>query len=152
MMKRTVKDYIFVGIQLILFLGFIFNPSVFRMHLHNFFQGMGYGFMIIGVAVSAIAVVQLNRNLSTFPSPKPGSELIATGLYKRIRHPIYLGVLLTGLGFALGSNSGFRLVLTLLLFLLFYFKSEYEEKRLTEKFPGYTDYKKHTGRFISHWR
>lgn len=150
-MKRTFKDYVFVGIQLILFLGFIFNPFFLRMRLHGFFEGIGYGLMIAGVAISSIAILQLDRNLSPFPSPKPGSELIETGLYKTIRHPIYLGVLLAGLGFALGTNSGFRLILTILLLVLFYFKSEYEEKRLGEKFSGYEDYKSRTGRFTPRW-
>ncbi|WP_417266182.1 methyltransferase family protein [Brumimicrobium sp.] len=75
-------------------------------------------------------------------------NLIENGVYKFIRHPIYTGLILSFFGFAIISDSGYRILITAVLFLLFYFKTIYEEKRLIEKFPSYLEYKSRSGRFF----
>jgi len=52
------------------------------------------------------------------------------------------------LGIAFYTASYPRLAVTALLFILFHYKSRYEEQMLIEKFPGYVDYKLNTGRFL----
>ncbi len=44
--------------------------------------------------------------------------------------------------------NGIKLLVILLLLTIFYFKSQYEESLLTQKFPEYSEYKKKTRRFI----
>lgn len=150
-MKKTSKDYILVGIQLLLLATYFFNPSALKLGAHQFLHGVGFGLMGVGVIVTIIATLQLNKNLSPFPTPKSNARLIETGLYSGIRHPIYTGIMLTGFGLALGTDSGFRLILSVLLLILFYYKSKYEENRLSKKFPEYTAYKNRTGRFSARW-
>ena len=77
-------------------------------------------------------VIQLNKNLSPFPSPINGGELIDTGLYNYIRHPIYTSILSTLFGYGLYSASGYKILLTIALLVLFFYKSKYEEKKLGE--------------------
>jgi protein-S-isoprenylcysteine O-methyltransferase Ste14 len=108
--------------------------------------------LIIGVLTVAIALLQLNINLSPFPSPKSNSSLIKTGLYKFIRHPIYTGIILTTFGYGLYTDSFYKILISIGLYILFYFKSEYEEERLTKKFTDYKIYKKSTGRFFPQFR
>lgn len=108
----------------------------------------GVAIFVLGFIITVVAVMQLNVNLSPFPSPLPGAQLIETGVYKFVRHPIYTGLILAFFGYAIISDSGYRLVVSALLFLLFYFKTRYEEKQLLGKFSNYSEYKKRAGRFF----
>lgn len=109
---------------------------------------LGVGLFVLGALITIVAVFQLNVNLSPFPSPLPGSKLIETGVYKFVRHPIYTGLILAFFGYAIISDSGYKLLISTTLFLLFYFKTRYEENMLLAKFPTYLEYKNRTGRFF----
>ncbi|WP_295664340.1 isoprenylcysteine carboxylmethyltransferase family protein [uncultured Mucilaginibacter sp.] len=142
------KDLVFVGIQLLLFLIYILSPLAIKIDLNTFWRGVGLSLKITGFIILILATLQLNVNLSPFPTPSQDSHLITNGVYRYMRHPIYGGILLAAAGYSLNSADAFRLLVTLALFLLFYFKSNYEEKLLKKRFAGYSDYIKHTGRFL----
>nr|WP_315147284.1 methyltransferase [uncultured Flavobacterium sp.] len=92
--------------------------------------------------------MKLNKNLSPFPTPKNNVTLLENGLYKYARHPIYTGIILLVIGFSVYQNSWYKLLISLLLIILFYLKSTYEEERLEQKFPDYKNYKTKTRRFF----
>ena len=95
------------------------------------------------------SILNLNENLSPFPSPKSNSSLISTGIYRYIRHPIYAGILLSMMGYALYLMSVFKLFITLVLWIVFYFKSNLEERLLQKSvLVEYKDYMEMTGRFF----
>ena len=143
-MKRNPKDIFFVGIQLILFVIYIFRIPKIDFTIPPFVQWIGLVLSVAGIIISLASLLTLNKNLSPFPSPKTSSELIQSGIYKYVRHPIYLGILLFTFGFSLYSENTLRLLIFLALLILFIFKATYEEKLLQDKFPGYADYKKTT--------
>lgn len=148
-MKRLkAKDILFVGLQLLLFILFFLVPFKQGWHLPSWIKVSFLAVAITGLLIAALAVLQLRRNLSPFPSPILQGTLVQTGLYKNIRHPVYSGILLFFFGYAIWEENLFRLFIALLLLLLFYFKSAYEEKLLAEKFPEYKDYQKRTCRFF----
>lgn len=147
-MKLQTADFTFVFFQFVLFFLFIFEILQLQLTLPIVVQKIGITSTIIGVLIILIALLQLNKNISPFPTPKSASQLITTGLYKYIRHPIYTGIIATLLGYSLYTESGYKLLITSLLYILFSFKSRYEEKRLHIVFKNYGDYKKHTGRFL----
>lgn len=103
---------------------------------------------MFGALITVVAVLQLNVHLSPFPSPLPGAKLIENGVYGFVRHPIYTGIILAFFGYALICDSGYRLLISAALFVLFYYKSVYEENRLIDVFPKYSEYKTRTGRFF----
>ncbi|MDP1815617.1 MAG: methyltransferase [Leadbetterella sp.] len=103
---------------------------------------------IFGFIIVLIALFDLDKSLTAFPTPKNNSELITSGLYKYVRHPIYTGILLTVFGYSIYSASIPRLIISLLLLILFYFKTHYEAYKLSQKYPDYSAYKARTGRFI----
>jgi protein-S-isoprenylcysteine O-methyltransferase Ste14 len=148
-LKRS--DFIFVGIQMALFLALLF-PII------------GYNFIIIdevkiittiikwlGFALITVAILQLNKNISPFPTPKQGSQLIQSGVFKYIRHPIYTGILLVAFCIAICNGSVWQCTTSFLLLILFYFKSSYEEKKLSKVFFEYNNYKQKAGRFLPKW-
>lgn len=146
--KIKKKDLLFVGIQF-LFLTLFFTPF-FKISFQSitFLKYPGAAISIIGFLIILIAILQLNKNLTPFPTPKEGGSLIKTGLYKYIRHPIYTGVFLATLGLSLFNNSLWQICIAVTLLILFYFKSSYEESLLIEKYEEYKKYKETTNRFF----
>jgi protein-S-isoprenylcysteine O-methyltransferase Ste14 len=114
----------------------------------HFFKTIGLLLAIVGFLIALIAVLQLNKNLSPFPTPKENAILLENGLYKFVRHPIYSGLLLLFYGYGIYVDSIYKLLISSLLLVLFYFKTNYEEKQLERKFPDYSNYKQKAGRFL----
>lgn len=144
---KTWKDYLFVGIQFILFgmYAFDFLP---KFKLPPFVSYLGLIFAVAGFVMAVLSVLQLNKNLTVFPTPKTNSELITSGLYKFSRHPIYTGLILFTFGYAFFKLSLSKLAISFLLLILFYFKTKYEEMQLEVRFSNYKQYKQNVGRFF----
>ncbi|MGE3802492.1 MAG: isoprenylcysteine carboxylmethyltransferase family protein [Candidatus Kapaibacterium sp.] len=107
---------------------------------------------IAGTFLLLAGTRKLGSNLTPTPEPKHSAHLVVEGLYSRVRHPIYGGILLMIWGVTLLVFLGemqFPIVSTALLITLFFTaKSFYEEERLTERYPEYSSYKKSTWRFL----
>jgi protein-S-isoprenylcysteine O-methyltransferase Ste14 len=94
--------------------------------------------------VLGYSMVNLGSSLTPFPRPLPTAQLVTSGAYRLVRHPIYFGVLLAALGMSLWSLSPLRLLLTLLLALFFDRKANREETWLHERYPDYQAYRART--------
>lgn len=147
-MKKTSKDYIYVGTQFILFAVYVIPVQAITFASATFVNVVGIILVLVGVLMGLLSVIQLNKNLSPFPTPINGGELIETGLYKYIRHPIYTSILSTLLGYGLYSGSAYKILITVTLLVLFFYKSKYEERKLSLVFNDYPEYMKKTGRFL----
>lgn len=146
--KIKLKDFLFVGIQFFLLAIFFIDLINFHLIGIDFLKYPGLIISIVGFLIILIAILQLNKNLTPFPTPIDKGNLIETGLYKHIRHPIYTGIFLATLGIGLFNSSIWQLGISITLLILFYFKSNYEETMLIEKYKEYEAYKKSTGRFF----
>jgi protein-S-isoprenylcysteine O-methyltransferase Ste14 len=101
-----------------------------------------------GIAVVALAVGQLGAAATPLPRPQPTTQLVDSGPYRYVRHPIYVGVLLSALGFALLMSSLAALLLVCALAVLLDLKARREEAWLLEHDPAYGTYMRRTRRFI----
>lgn len=147
MKPKSLKDIVFVGLQLLLFVAFIIDIEVY--HLPQILPDAIYGILSgLAVAIFILSISQLNKNLSPFPSPKTDSTLVTSGLFKYIRHPIYSSILLGLMVWSLYQHSLYQLIISVVLLILFYFKSKYEEQQLISKFKDYKVYMKQAGRFL----
>jgi protein-S-isoprenylcysteine O-methyltransferase Ste14 len=98
-----------------------------------------------GLIVMLRARVALGRNWSANVTLKEGHQLVQTGPYKYIRHPIYSGLLLMLLGLAIYAGSFVWAVLFLLFCVGAYYKARKEEDFLATSFPlEYGKYRKRT--------
>ena len=147
-MKIGVKDIAYVGIQFLLFLAYLYDAPFLHFTLPSSVKDIFLGVSLIGIAIVLLSMMQLNIHLSPFPSPKKGSKLVQNGLYKFVRHPIYSGILVALFGYGVYTTSSYRLIISLALLVLFYYKSKYEEMRLQRNFSDYKSYQKTTGRFF----
>ncbi len=101
-----------------------------------------------GIGYACWARVHLGRNWSSKVVVKQDHALIRTGPYRLVRHPIYSGMLLALLGSAVafGEWRGFLALLSALIGVLF--RVYAEETRMSETFPEYADYKRHSSALV----
>jgi len=113
---------------------------------------LGIAMAVIGLIVIAIALlnhVQVNRAMVNIsPEPNASLQLVEIGLYRWIRHPIYLGVLLAGFGAALAHGHWVAILIAAILVVFFTYKSIFEERWLMRVYTGYAAYRQRTGRFL----
>ena len=109
---------------------------------------LGAALMLAGAGLLGVAVARLGRNLTPFPRPRPGGDLVTRGVYRHARHPIYGGVLLLATGWAVARLSPATAVAVLLLWWLLERKARYEERVLAEAYPAYPGYAARTRRFV----
>ncbi len=91
---------------------------------------------VVGLSIAFVARRTIAGNWSGNVEIKQDHELMTTGVYGLVRHPIYTGVLIMSLGtFLVGGNVAvFLFFLSLLLFFLF--KVRKEEELLSKHFPA----------------
>lgn len=149
-MKQNIsfKDYAFVAVQVLLFIAYFLPLRISDIQLPEWLCYSGLVLLGFSILFGAIAVLQLNTKLSPFPSPVASGKLITNGAFRISRHPIYTALIFSGFGYAIYGSSLYKISVTLSLLILFYYKSVYEEKLLSRRFPEYQDYKKRTRRFI----
>ena len=101
-----------------------------------------------GIGLALLGTRDLGPSLSPMPRPTDEAVLVESGVYRRIRHPIYLGVAAAALGWGLLTASLVAIVLAIALVTLLDLKARREEAWLRERFAGYPEYVRRTRRFV----
>jgi protein-S-isoprenylcysteine O-methyltransferase Ste14 len=96
--------------------------------------GFGLVFFALGLGFAIWARLHIGRNWGTPMSQKEEPELVSSGPYRLVRHPIYSGILLAGVGTAMALNWRW-LIFVLLAGVYFAYSATVEERYLTERFP-----------------
>ena len=102
----------------------------------------------LGVLIAIVAAIQLKRNLTPLPMPVEHGELIQTGLYAYVRHPIYLGVILMALAWFLHTQAVLTLVEFIAVMIFFEVKSRQEEYWMRQVYPEYAGYQRRTAKLV----
>jgi 2-amino-4-hydroxy-6-hydroxymethyldihydropteridine diphosphokinase len=95
---------------------------------------IGFSLYLVGAGAR-----ELGAAFTPNPTPRP-SELAESGVYRFVRHPIYMGVLLGALGAAVLWRAWWALAACFLLAVFLWLKSRFEERRLRVIYPGYAAY------------
>jgi 2-amino-4-hydroxy-6-hydroxymethyldihydropteridine diphosphokinase len=109
------------------------------------------GGLMIAVAVGVMEAARraLGRNLTPYPQPRTGATLVSTGIYARVRHPIYTGVVLALAGASVLAGSVAAGIVAVGFSVFFTFKSSVEERALAINVTGYDRYREAVrGRFF----
>ena len=104
--------------------------------------------VVAGLVLAASGLLDLRDALTPLPHPRDGAELVDTGSYRLVRHPIYGGLVLAATGYALVIGSPLALAGAVLLLAFFRLKSGREEAWLRQRYPAYEAYAARTKRMI----
>jgi protein-S-isoprenylcysteine O-methyltransferase Ste14 len=113
-------------------------------------EGVGWVFLVVGIllwlrSVTTFGVDYLTMLYVYYPSE---SRINNSTIFRILRHPIYAAALYIGIGLSMVHANWYALLVALILpiFLTGWIRLV-EEKELLERFPEYSDYRKHTPAF-----
>jgi protein-S-isoprenylcysteine O-methyltransferase Ste14 len=110
---------------------------------------IGTALVWLGIAFAIWARYHIAQFWSASIALRQGHQLIRTGPYAHIRHPIYTGILTAALGTALAVGRYRVLVAFVAMLAGFIWKSTREEKLLASQFgPAFDEHRRHTGFFL----
>lgn len=116
--------------------------------LTPFVSLLGLVLMALAGVVLLVSFVALGNSLTASPLPKQRAQMVTTGMYSYVRHPIYSGLLLLSLGVVLDAGWWPQLVVALMLYLLLRVKAQFEESLLRKAYPKYAAYARKTPMFF----
>ena len=113
-------------------------------------QIVGLVVMGIGIAVRSFAIAQLGRLHSPNVAVQADHRVVDTGLYKRIRHPSYLGAIIAFLGCSVALGNWISIVVVMVLTLPAYLLRIREEEAALAETLGepYRAYQARTHRLV----
>ncbi len=122
------------------------QEGLFMFSVQNF---VGAALFAIGFTIELVAQITLRHSYSSTLVIREDHQLITHGVYRFIRHPIYLGVILVFIGFAVYASSLYGLLVMSALIPVFLNRIRMEERLLTEEFGDvYRAYKQTTSKLI----
>jgi protein-S-isoprenylcysteine O-methyltransferase Ste14 len=132
---------------------FLLALIVFGMFWHNEWRSVpvvvcGVFLLLTGAVCGIAGTIALGRNLTPFPRPSPTAQLVQSGIYGQMRHPLYTAVICGAVGWALVRASWPALLAALVLTPFLDAKARREERWLRRQFPEYTRYEQHVRRFL----
>jgi len=106
--------------------------------------------LLLGLAliVWSSTVLRAQGSFAALPRPRATGTLVESGPYRWLRHPLYSGLILSGIGAGLIRLSWIEFVLTAALFVVLDLKRRREEAWLVERFPAYGGYRARTKALI----
>jgi protein-S-isoprenylcysteine O-methyltransferase Ste14 len=109
----------------------------------------GLAVFVVGIFLRIGPVFVLGRRFSGLVAIQEGHELETGGLYRVIRHPSYLGLLLGVFGWALVFRSGIGVLVSLMLIPPLVARMNSDEALLASEFgERYVDYRRRTWRLL----
>jgi protein-S-isoprenylcysteine O-methyltransferase Ste14 len=134
-----------VAIQFALLLALVFSPSLPALHPT---MRVGWIFFAAGLVIFVAALAALGKAFTPNPMPNAHSRLVAHGIYRWIRHPMYTAVLVCAMGWALALGGIWHYIVIATLWAFFWLKSNLEEHWFTAQHADYANYRMRTGRFF----
>ena len=142
--------FIWVTITLGFTGGFILAKYDFWNIVNYFLTGIGSILILTGIIIRWLSIIQLGKSFTVDVAITDTAKLKQDGLYKRIRHPSYLGLLLIITGFSITMNSFYSFLVFILpvVFAIIY-RISVEEKVLINEFGhDYSEYVSKTKKLI----
>ncbi len=112
--------------------------DIFRVNVPDMVRYAGLSLSVVGVIAFLTGLFTI-KTLESYDG-----ELITTGIYSIIRHPMYFGFILWLIGFPLFFEGYFSMFLALLFIANIMYWRFLEEKELEKRFPEYPEYRKST--------
>jgi protein-S-isoprenylcysteine O-methyltransferase Ste14 len=140
--SRTLQKIVITGMILASLGMLVFSAYDHRMgwsHPPAWVSVLGDVLVAAGLGIAMLVVIQNGYAAATI-TVETGQQVVSRGVYRFVRHPMYVGnfVMTVGIPLALGSYWGLLFILPSVLVLIFRIIDE--EKLLTQDLPGYREY------------
>ncbi|MGC1389763.1 MAG: isoprenylcysteine carboxylmethyltransferase family protein [Bacteroidales bacterium] len=152
---KTRKDHgSMILIWVMIIGGFCVGFFLAKYDSWNYFNsvitGIGLILIMTGIIIRWLAIMQLGKSFTVDVAITDVARLKINGLYKRVRHPSYLGLLLIIFGFSVTMNSIYSLVVLVVPvgFAVIYRIRVEERVLLTEFGEDYSEYRSKTKKLI----
>jgi protein-S-isoprenylcysteine O-methyltransferase Ste14 len=134
-------------VVLVVVLSRIFRAGELAVH-SPILQAVGTILFVCGLGLAVWARIRLGRNWGMPMTQKDDPELVTSGPYQFVRHPIYSGILLALLGTSLATEV-YLLIAAGVMGAYFIYSASVEEKLMTSLFPNtYPSYRAKTKMLI----
>ncbi len=100
------------------------------------------GMYIFAILILLMALIDLRPSLRISPIPLEGAPLITKGIYRWIRHPMYLSVTIFGAGMALSNLNWISILIWFALVITLIVKARFEDQLLLAIHPDAVRYQK----------
>lgn len=149
-MNQKSRAWFYVVIQFLLIFLLVLSPRMEKPYgdASEVIGIIGLAFILTGSAILLYSFLRLGNSLTALPIPRAQGHLVTTGMYSKVRHPIYFALLLMGFGVILDAGYWPQIIIYLMLYSLLNLKADFEETLLKEKYPEYEKYAEKTPRFI----
>lgn len=147
---KSSMSILWLAIGLSIFASVYTSNSFPRTVRIPWLEWTGIALVLFGFIFRYTAILQLKKAFTVDVAIAKDHKLKQGGLYKHLRHPSYLGLLLEFLGLSLMFNSWFPLfILNIPVIIALLYRINVEEKFLSEAFGSdYEEYKKRTSRIL----
>lgn len=157
--SRTGTDYdqsslriLWVTIMLSVSIGIFLNfvPLGRVNYFPALFYYIGILLIFIGLVIRWIAILTLKKSFTVNVAVSEEQTIMRSGIYKNIRHPSYLGSLISFFGLGLAFSNWLTLLIIFLpICLAFHYRIKIEENALRKAFPNeYNEYIQNTKKLI----
>jgi protein-S-isoprenylcysteine O-methyltransferase Ste14 len=130
---------------------FFAGRNLTLLKLPIFFRYLGIGIFVSGLIIRRISIRTLKRQFSIYVAIQENHQLITTGIYSQIRHPIYLGAVFSLIGFVLVFPTLLGFLFVVIYSMLLTHRMAQEERLMLKHFGSvYEEYISKSYRLIPH--
>ena len=140
-LKASKLSFVIMFINMLILWGswvFLCSLDIYKITLPVIIRYLGLALWCFGIITFLMGLFTI-KTLESYEG-----DLITSGIYSKIRHPMYLGFILWSIGFPIYFGGLFSFILSFLFIGNILFWRYLEEEELEERFAAYIDYKKTT--------
>ena len=137
LIRRHPKEFSYGPRTTIIVLGSLATSMLLLPCQHRYFPIFGTSLIQIGILIHMWSLVSLGRSFGIIPANR---GVVSSGLYRMVRHPLYLSVIVTILGYSISNPSRYNLFIFMATAIFHILRIE-EEEHLLSRDPAYRCYR-----------
>jgi protein-S-isoprenylcysteine O-methyltransferase Ste14 len=146
--RDRAVGWAFVAAQAALLIALVLTPNGTLWTVTGSVGVIGRLLIAAGLGLAGWAILSFGAGVTPSPVPSANATLVSSGPFRRIRHPMYTGVMAISVGITLRTASWTALALLAAIVVFFNVKARWEERRLVDTYRRYGIYRQDTGRFL----
>ncbi|MCE5345035.1 MAG: isoprenylcysteine carboxylmethyltransferase family protein [Bacteroidales bacterium] len=127
----------------------LLNIKIWFTNPFSLLQILSWTFLVLSLYVASVGFILLKKKGKPYANFENTSVLVKSGIYRYVRHPLYLSVFLLGTGVMLKDPEPVQFVLGIVNLMAVYITARIEENEMIAKFGDeYRTYLKESKMFI----